>query len=350
MKFIHLQEREINKSNSTTATKPDSVRIGFLVVELFFYLKSNIMTNKKFSVESLVKETLLNGLQKEGLQWFKPWKAGGGHAPINNESGRHYNGINVWILNAAMREHGFQVNEWAPFMSIAKRGGKVKKGSKSTQVYRWNIRFFDVTTKKTYKTEELAIKNGANPDDLRKLIGLTYYNLFNIAQTEGLKTKRDYTTKLPEVEPIQAAEDIIAGYVNKPRISEIEQGRAFYRPATDEVVMPKKGQFYKVDNFYKTLFHELIHSTGHETRLKRKGVTNIDGFGTEQYAMEELIAESGAMMLSGMAGICSDCGDDDTNSQAYVNGWIKAVKSAPEKAIVSALIQSSKAVDYILNL
>jgi hypothetical protein len=36
MKFIHLQEREINKSNSTTATKPDSVRIGFLVVEELF--------------------------------------------------------------------------------------------------------------------------------------------------------------------------------------------------------------------------------------------------------------------------------------------------------------------------
>jgi antirestriction protein ArdC len=309
-----------------------------------------MMTNKKFSVESLVKETLLNGLQKEGLQWFKPWKAGAGHAPINNESGRYYNGINVWILNAAMREHGYGANEWATFKSIAKRGGKVKKGSKSTQVYLWNIGFFDVTTKKSYKTESQAIKDGANPDNLRKFFSLRFYKVFNIAQTEGLKTKRDYTTKLPEVEPIQAAEDIIAGYVNKPRISEIEQGRAFYRPATDEVVMPKKGQFFKVDNFYKTLFHELIHSTGHETRLKRKGVTNIDGFGTEQYAMEELVAESGAMMLAGMSGICSDCGDDDTNSQAYVNGWIKAVKSAPEKAIVSALTQSSKAVDYILNL
>jgi len=307
-----------------------------------------MMTKKKFAVENLVKEALLKGLEEKGLQWFKPWKAGAFHAPINNASGRRYNGINVWILNAAMHDRGYTMNEWTTFNNITSRGGKLKKGAKSEVVFRKDKFVLDTEKRKAYKDEETALKAGANPDALETRWSLKYYRVFNITDAEGIAPKRDYTTEIAEVEPIQAAEDIIAGYLNKPSIAEINQGQAFYRPATDEVVMPKKEQFFKVDNFYKVLFHELVHSTGHETRLKRKGVTDIDGFGTEQYAMEELIAESGAMMLVGMAGICSDC--DDTNSQAYVNGWIKAIKEAPARAIDYAMSQSTKAVDHILNL
>jgi antirestriction protein ArdC len=55
------------------------------------------------------------------------------------------------------------------------------------------------------------------------------------------------------------------------------------------------------------------------------------------------------MMLSGYAGICTDTELDEKQSQAYVNGWVKAVKEADEKAVISALTQSQKATDYILG-
>ena len=40
--------------------------------------------------------------------------------------------------------------------------------------------------------------------------------------------------------------------------------------------------------------------------------------------------------------------DDDKNSQAYINGWIKHLKNNPRE-IVYASSQAQKAVEYILN-
>ena len=95
----------------------------------------------------------------------------------------------------------------------------------------------------------------------------------------------------------------------------------------------------------------MVHSTGHESRLNRDGVATAKMLtkSREDYAFEELIAESGAMVLSGVAGICTDCGDDESNSQAYINGWVSAVEKEDAKAVVSALTKSAKAVDYILG-
>jgi antirestriction protein ArdC len=130
---------------------------------------------------------------------------------------------------------------------------------------------------------------------------------------------------------------------------ELEQDRAFYSPSKDKIVMPLRTQFSKLDKFYHTLFHEMVHSTGHDTRLNREGVAtaNMLNKTKNDYAFEELIAESGAMMLSGIAGI--DTKDEDKQSQAYVNGWVKAVNDADAKAVVSALTKSTKAIDYILG-
>ena len=45
------------------------------------------MSTNKNAVLKKVKATLLEGLKKDGLKWFKPWKSGENH-PINNKSGR----------------------------------------------------------------------------------------------------------------------------------------------------------------------------------------------------------------------------------------------------------------------
>ena len=50
-------------------------------------------------------------------------------------------------------------------------------------------------------------------------------------------------------------------------------------------------QFKETAEYYSTAFHELTHSTGHESRLNRLDRTAF--FGTEAYSKEELIAEIG---------------------------------------------------------
>ncbi|NTV47214.1 MAG: hypothetical protein HGB11_11990 [Chlorobiales bacterium] len=52
---------------------------------------------------------------------------------------------------------------------------------------------------------------------------------------------------------------------------------------------------------YSTLFHELAHSTGHQSRLLREGITRNWGFGSHEYSEEELVAEMSASFLPSCA-------------------------------------------------
>ena len=55
----------------------------------------------------------------------------------------------------------------------------------------------------------------------------------------------------------------------------------------------------------KGLLHELVHSTGHPSRLDRFAQeNNYHKFGSEVYAQEELVAEIGAGFL------CSEVGSE----------------------------------------
>ena len=79
--------------------------------------------------------------------------------------------------------------------------------------------------------------------------------------------------------------------------------------------MPAKETFDGPEEYYSTLFHEFTHSTGHKTRLNRPGITEAHYFGDEIYSKEELIAEMGAAMLSGVVGIEKQ--DDQEQRQLY---------------------------------
>ena len=297
----------------------------------------------KQGIQDKVKEILLNGLKKQGLSWFKTWGIGTESMPLRHIAKVPYKGFNVFILNAEMNDKGYEHNEWLTFKQCSQKNGKVKKGSKSTEIFWWNRGIYCPIKKKSFSDWVDAKKYGVSEKayEFNKL--KTYY-VFNIAQCEGIEPVRQIKP-VEDVKPIESAEMIVQGFTDRPQIQEVEQSKAYYSPVKDLVVMPKKNQFDKVDNFYKTLFHELVHSTGHSDRLNRKGVSTLTGRTTDMYAFEELIAESGAMMLSSFVGL-DTC---DKNSQAYVNGWIKAVDQSPSKAIVSALTQSSKATEYILS-
>lgn len=89
----------------------------------------------------------------------------------------------------------------------------------------------------------------------------------------------------------------------------------------------------------------MVHSTGHKTRLDRAGVVRFNGFGTEQYSKEELVAELGASMLCGVAQIDNTTLD---NSASYIKSWLKALKD-DQTLIISASQLAQKASDHILN-
>ena len=150
------------------------------------------------------------------------------------------------------------------------------------------------------------------------------------------------TDNLPEN---QAAQSIVENYPNAP---EIKHGgnRAYYSPPADYVQMPNASNFDSANDYYRTLFHELIHSTGHPSRLNRELNTNHK---SEAYAKEELTAEMGAVFLSAWAGILWY---NNKNHAAYLKSWNNAIKEAENdsKFIMRAAAAAQKATDYILNL
>ena len=89
----------------------------------------------------------------------------------------------------------------------------------------------------------------------------------------------------------------------------------------------------------------MTHSTGHESRLNRKGSSEVRHFGDAEYSKEELVAEFGSAFLCAEAAISPAVIENQT---AYIQGWLKALKG-DSKLLVAAAAQAQKAADYILG-
>ena len=106
--------------------------------------------------------------------------------------------------------------------------------------------------------------------------------------------------------------------------------------------MPGFQRFHNSEGYYKTLYHELIHSTGHKSRLNRD-LSNY--FGTLNYGKEELIAELGTAFLCAESGISDSTID---NSAAYLDNWLSLFRK-DKRILISAASQANKASSYILG-
>jgi antirestriction protein ArdC len=147
-------------------------------------------------------------------------------------------------------------------------------------------------------------------------------------------------------EAIEGAQEIIYGYLARENVKLLHQegDKAFYRPSTDEVVLPIRKQFMSTAEYYSTVFHELTHSTGHASRLNR--LTQAAFFGSEDYSKEELVAEIGAAALVNHVGL--ETSNSIRNSAAYIQNWLKVLRD-DKRFIVSASGRAEKAVNLILG-
>ena len=162
-----------------------------------------------------------------------------------------------------------------------------------------------------------------------------------MAQVDGLPPQALPVIVDNGLSPIEACEAIVAGMPQRPPILESGQG-AFYRPATDEVFMPPLRAFDSAEMFYSTMFHELSHSTGADSRLARPDAF-AGRFGSEPYAKEELVAELGAAFLCARAGIAPATLED---SAAYLANWLKKLRE-DKRLIVTAAGAAQRAADFI---
>ncbi len=219
------------------------------------------------------------------------------------------------------------------FKQAGALGGCVRKGEKGFPVLFW-------------KMLQVSEENAASPEDVGKMIPFArYYTVFNVEQCDGLSLVLPEAPAAPaEFDPNAEAEAIWAGMPAQPRLAH-GGARACYIPALASLRMPPRHAFDLAEGYYETLFHEMGHATGHQSRLNRKEIVSGSYFGARDYSLEELVAELCAAFL------CAEAGVDQavlSNQAAYIQGWLEKLKAEPA-AFVTAAARAQKAADFILR-
>ena len=119
------------------------------------------------------------------------------------------------------------------------------------------------------------------------------------------------------------------------------QDNAFYSISRNEITIPEKAQFKDGESWYGTAFHEMVHSTGAENQLNR--LQPQSGFGSDEYAREELVAELGSALVCQKYGMTKNLKED---SAAYLKSWLGSLKESPS-FIKTTLMDVKKATSIL---
>lgn len=270
---------------------------------------------KTKSVYDIIVDQIIEKLEQWVVPWKKTWKW---WTPSNYVTGKEYRGINRLLLSMS----DYQTNYYLTYKQIQKMWGKLKAWEKSTKILYWNI---------TDDSEEEG----------KKKFFSKYYHVFNLEQTNLIPLDfLDQDVTSPEY---KKAIDILKSYEDRP---DIKPGKnPCYAVEDDTIYIPKKDYFTSMDEYFWTLFHELVHSTGASNRLAREWVIQNNYFWSGTYTREELIAEIGSTFLCNSCNILNKTID---NSTSYIQWWLKFLKSN-KKEIIIASNHAEKAVEYILR-
>jgi len=246
--------------------------------------------------------------------------------PRNASTKRAYSGINILTLWSAAAKRRFTGHTWLTFRQALAVGGCVRKGEHGVTVV-YADRFTPDAARR--RAEETGDAAGSVPF-------LKRFTLFNADQCEGLPVASTAASH-PSESIAPTADAVIAA---TGAVIRIGGGEAFYHPGLDYVQVPPVHAYSEPINWFRTVFHELGHRTGHPSRLNRD---RSGAYGSSAYAREELVAE--------MAGafVCAALGVTPTVRHAdYIGSWL-AVLREDNRAIIRAASAASKAADHILQ-
>ena len=333
--------------------------------------------------EETVINFILEGLEKGELVWQKTWNGSTGILPINHTTKTAYNGLNCYLSWVAL-ERGYKHNEWLTWNQIANMKGLTKVGSgkyfhledsdgnkvkgekmikkdeKPCPVEYWklNHRLKDGGNYFTDKDYKKALKDGVyERADFQSWWSLAnVYYVYNVEQSTLPLPKVRKAKKFKKTGAEKIIDEVLANYEGCPDFAYSKTTKhPCYMPVSHAVRVPTPEQYKSKHNgtgqlhLAHSVFHELNHSTGHESILSRIGITDFSAFEKhkENYANEELIAEMGACMM--MAYYNLDTTDTVKNSQAYIKGWLSRL-SDDKSLIPVAIRQSNSAVRRILGI
>jgi antirestriction protein ArdC len=288
----------------------------------------------KQDIYARITAKIITALEDGVRPWVRPWNAEYAAGRITRplrHNGQPYTGINILSLWASATAQGFAAPIWMTYRQATELGAQVRKGEKGSPV---------VYANSITRNETNADTGAEVAHDIHFLKG---YVVFNVEQIEGLPEqytapaapRTDAITRIAHAEEFFAATGADLSYGGS---------RAFYRPSTDSIVMPPIEAFKDAETFYATLGHECCHWTSHGSRLARD--FGSKRFGSEGYAMEELVAELGAAFLCADLDLTLEPREDHA---AYLANWL-AVLKADNRAIFTAASHAQRAADFINGL
>ena len=265
-------------------------------------------------------------LKRGTVPWQKPWLG-----VQNIVSRKPYRGINALLLGSTDYQSPF----WISFRQALDLGGHVKKGEKSTPVIYYKI------LEKRDEAGKIVLREDGRP---ARIPFVRWANVFNLDQTEGIPAPT-----ITANQGMSAPDEKAAAIVENARLCPIHHAgfAAFYSPQDDVIRIPAPSIFRSQEEYFHTLYHEMIHASGHISRLNREGIMQHTKFGSERYSKEELVAELGAAFLSNEAGILDSVRFE--NSAAYLGSWVQKLENDP-RLIVSAASQAQRSSDFIMGI
>ena len=296
-------------------------------------------------------EQLIEKLEGAKLDWEKPWFSNMNMGAPRNFDNRRYKGMNQLFLALKQEEMGYQLPVWITYLRAKQLGAEVNKGEKSMTVWLGSRYIKDkdgnsVSPKEFNEMSEeernqCSIKPFAKAFSVFNIQQTNYPELFPEKYNE-LKENMMVKTEFDEQDMLKVTElDYMLD--NKTWVCPIEQKQsddAYYSISKDQIVVPLKKQFVNGESFYKTLLHEMAHSTGADNRLER---IKPSTFGSTEYAREELVAEMTAAIVANSMGFSSGIKDD---SVAYFQSWLDELKESP-KFMLTVMRDVNKACDMI---
>ena len=272
-------------------------------------------------IYAAVTDRIIAQMEQGVIPWQKPWVSNG--KAVSHATGKPYSLLNQMLLG--------HPGEYLTFKQCQEAGGRVCKGEKAQIVVFW--KWIEQEDSETGEKKDVPF--------------LRYYNIFHIDQCEGIAAKYTQETTFPDgASTAEHAQEIIEAYLGRTGVKLLHQegDRAFYRPSTDEIVLPIRKQFVSTAEYYSTVFHELAHSTGAPTRLNR--LNSAAFFGNDEYSKEELVAEIASCVLVNHVGL--ETSTSLRNNAAYIQNWLNVLRG-DKRFIVSAAGKAEKAVRFILG-
>src|SRR6266536_1513531 len=286
---------------------------------------------EKQDIYTRITNQIVRDLEKGFRPWVRPWNAEHAAGRITRplrHNGKPYSGINVLSLWASAMAQNFAAPIWMTFKQALELEAHIRKGEKgSLVVYADSI--------KRKKTDE---KTGDEID--REIPFLKGYTVFNVEQIEGLP-ENYYTKAVPTLDPVARIDHAEKFFAALGATIRHGGNRAFYSISADAIQMPAFESFQDADSYYATLAHEGTHWTGSKSRLDR----DFGGhrFGSEAYAVEELVAELGAAFLCADLELALEPREDHAS---YIATWLK-VLAADNRAVFTAAAHAQRAAEFI---